>query len=155
MSARPKDAKRSAPEEGGWTEGTVAELLDLTPGEAALVEFRVALARKIRAARREQRWTQKKLAQRLGSTQAKVSDLEHGIGSMDKMLRALMLLGGEAAQTYEVDSGPAARRISLQILSGGGSPDTSKRTPARKLARKAQDKNSSAIKRAARKKAAG
>jgi len=97
MTTRITDRKRKALEARGWTSGSVGELLDLKPEEAAIVEFRADLARAIRSDRRDRGWSQTQLAKRLGSTQPKVSDLEHGIGSLDQMMRALIVLRGPEA----------------------------------------------------------
>jgi len=97
MKTRTSDRTRKSLEERGWTSGSVAELLDLKPEEARLVELRADLAQAIRRGRRQHGWTQGKLAKRLGSTQPKVSDLENGIGSLEQMLRALLVMRGAAA----------------------------------------------------------
>ena len=81
----------------GWRTGNAAELLDLKPEEAALAELRADLAQAIRRAREEQSCTQAQLAEKLGSTQPKVSDLEHGVGSLEQMLRAFVVLDGPKA----------------------------------------------------------
>jgi hypothetical protein len=49
--------KRARLEAHGWKVGTVAEFLDLTPEETALIEMKLALSDSLRV-RREQRMSQ-------------------------------------------------------------------------------------------------
>jgi ribosome-binding protein aMBF1 (putative translation factor) len=85
--------KQKRLEAKGWALGSAAELLGLGTEENLLVELRADFARAIRARRAELGWSQGALAQRMGSTQAKVSDAEHGVGSVEMMVRALAAMG--------------------------------------------------------------
>ena len=77
----------------GWTEGSVEELLGLTPEESAIVEMRVRLAERVRERRRAKRMTQRELAERIGSTQPRVAKLEQAGASIEMLMRALLALG--------------------------------------------------------------
>ncbi len=46
-----KKAKRTWLEASGWKVGAVAEFLDLTPEESALIEIKLALSRQLRERR--------------------------------------------------------------------------------------------------------
>jgi hypothetical protein len=84
-------AKKRLPR--GWTQGSVQELLDLTDGEAILVELRVRLSENVRERRLAKRLTQRQLAERIGSTQPRVARLEQAGASIEMLLRALLALG--------------------------------------------------------------
>ena len=94
MTARAQARKRKALEDHGWVSGNAADLLDLKPEDAQIVELRADFAQAIRRHRRESGWTQTQLAKKLGTTQPKISELEHGIGSIEQMLRAIYVLNG-------------------------------------------------------------
>lgn len=77
----------------GWTEGSVQDLLGLTDDEAAIIEMRIRLARRVREKRRAHRVTQQELAQRIRSTQPRVARLEQADASLELLIRALFALG--------------------------------------------------------------
>jgi DNA-binding XRE family transcriptional regulator len=87
-------AKRARLEAKGWKIGTVAEFLELTPEESALVEIKLALSRTLRE-RRETQMTQAQLAKRIRSSQPRVAKAEGGDGSvsMDLLIRAMLATG--------------------------------------------------------------
>src|SRR5229473_7821126 len=78
----------------GWKDGTVAEFLNLTPEESALIEIKLALSRKLRE-RRQKRMTQAQLAEKLGSSQSRVAKAETGDGSVsiELLVRAMLATG--------------------------------------------------------------
>jgi len=61
-------ATRERLRKAGFVETTVAEFLNLTPEEEALVETRVALTRRLRQVREEQGLTQARVAKMVGSS---------------------------------------------------------------------------------------
>ena len=77
----------------GWTEGSVEELLALTPEESAIVEMRVRLSESVRERRRAKGLTQRELARRIGSTQPRIAKLEQAGASIEMLMRALLALG--------------------------------------------------------------
>lgn len=92
MDARKKEKLRKA----GWTVGTVDEFLELTPEESNLVELRLRLSDAVKARRKILGWSQKKLAEKLGSSQSRVAKMETGTdrsSSIDLLFRALFVTG--------------------------------------------------------------
>jgi ribosome-binding protein aMBF1 (putative translation factor) len=86
-------------EAAGWKVGSVAEFLDLTAEEAAMVEARYQLAKLVRERRVELGISQKDLATRLGSDQGRVSKIESADASvsLDLLFRAAFALGAEVS----------------------------------------------------------
>jgi len=78
-----------------WVETDVEELLGLTPEELVIVEFRAALAVAFQQARKRRKLTQEAAAELIGTSQAQVSKMEAGQGSItiDRMIKALASLG--------------------------------------------------------------
>ena len=87
-------AKRERLEAKGWKVGTVAEFLELTPEESALVEIKLALSRKLRQRRQEQ-MTQAELADKIHSSQPRIAKAENGDRSVsiELLLRAILATG--------------------------------------------------------------
>jgi predicted XRE-type DNA-binding protein len=92
-----KATKRRRLMAAGWKVGTVAEFLDLSPEEAAFVEFKLALSRSLRQWRTRQRLTQGELAKRLQSSQSRVAKMEAAdpTVSVDLLLKSLFKLGAK------------------------------------------------------------
>lgn len=88
-------AKRKRLEAKGWKVGTVEEFLGLTPEEAAYIEIKLALSRKIKELRRQKRLTQVDVARLLRSSQSRVAKMETGDASvsLDLLVRSLIALG--------------------------------------------------------------
>ncbi len=87
--------RRERLEAEGWKFGTVAEFLGLTPEEEAIVEFRVALTKKLSSLRKEKGLTQTQVAKLIGSSQSRVAKMEAGDPgvSVDLMMTALFKMG--------------------------------------------------------------
>jgi DNA-binding XRE family transcriptional regulator len=90
-----KAEKKRRLEAAGWTVGTAAQFLDLTPEEATYVELKMHLADKLEAKRKAKGLTQAQLAARLESSQSRVAFMEKGDPSVsvDLILRGLLALG--------------------------------------------------------------
>ena len=90
-----KKAKLQKLRDSGWKAGTVQEFLDLTDGESALVEVRVALFEAFQKMRKEKKLTQQEAAKMLNTSQSRISKLETGDPSvtLDLMIRSLVSLG--------------------------------------------------------------
>lgn len=90
--ARIKKAKRARLEVKGWKLGTVAEFLELTPEESALIEIKLALSRRLRE-RRQKRMTQAQLAEKIQSSQSRIAKAEtgHSSVSLELLVRAIPL----------------------------------------------------------------
>lgn len=87
-------AKRARLEAKGWKVGTVAEFLELTPEESALIEIKLALSRNLRQ-RRQRQMTQADLAAKIQSSQPRIAKAESGDGSvsLELLLRAMLATG--------------------------------------------------------------
>ncbi len=90
-----KKAKRQRLEAAGWKIGSTADLIGLSPEEAAIVELKVSLASAVRKKRQAKKLTQEELADLLGSSQSRVAKIEAADSevSLDLLVRALLLLG--------------------------------------------------------------
>jgi plasmid maintenance system antidote protein VapI len=99
-------AKRERLEARGWKVGTVAEFLELSPEESALVEIRLALSRSLRE-RRAQQMTQAELAQKIHSSQPRVAKAEGGDKSVsiELLLRAMLATGATPIDIGNVIAG--------------------------------------------------
>jgi DNA-binding XRE family transcriptional regulator len=82
-------------EKAGWTVGTVAQFVDLTKVEEALVGIKAALAEELRRTRMLGRLTQAELAKRMGSSQSRVAKMEagHPSVSLDLLVHGLLVAG--------------------------------------------------------------
>jgi ribosome-binding protein aMBF1 (putative translation factor) len=82
----------------GGRETTVQDFLELSDEDMALIEARLDLSRAIRKGRLEAGMTQAELAQRIGSSQARVAKIEScdPHASLDSMMRALAATGYHA-----------------------------------------------------------
>ena len=88
------NSKRERLEAKGWKIGTVAEFLELTPEEAALVEIKLALSRSLKE-RRQNLMTQADLAAKLHSSQPRIANAENGDASVsiELLIRAMLATG--------------------------------------------------------------
>ena len=88
--------KRKLQKMGGRV-AMVAEFLDLSEAEAAVVELRLELAGAVRKKRAAARMTQAQLAKAIGSSQARVAKMEGGDpqASIESLVRALAALGAK------------------------------------------------------------
>lgn len=107
-----KEAKRRKLVAQGWSVGSVAEFLDLTPEEVRFIEFKLALTDALRRRRAAMRLTQVALAKRLGSSQSRVAKMEAGdpTVSIDLLLRSLFALGVGTREIAQSVSRPPRRR---------------------------------------------
>lgn len=88
----------------GWVETTPQEFLELTPEEAAYIELKVLLSRSLRERREKMNLSQKVLAERLDSSQSRVSKMETGdpTVSLDLLVRSLLSLGITSSELGEL-----------------------------------------------------
>ena len=89
------EIKRQRLEAAGWKIGSAEEFLELSPEEAALVELKLALSRRLKEMRREHRLSQAELAMRINSSQSRVAKMEAGdpTVSTDLLIRGLLSTG--------------------------------------------------------------
>lgn len=102
-------AKREQLEAKGWKVGTVAEFLELTPEESALIEIKLALSRKLRQRRQEQ-MTQAELADKIHSSQPRIAKAENGDRSVsiELLMRAILATGATPQDIGDTISDAAA-----------------------------------------------
>ena len=92
--------KRKPLEAAGWQVGSAGEFLRLKPEEAALVEMKLNLARRLRDVRTNRGLSQAAMAKLLGSSQSRVAKMEAGDSSVsvDLLVRSLLLVGASRAE---------------------------------------------------------
>ncbi len=102
--------KRARLEAKGFRVGTVAEFLGLTDAESELVELRLMIASALRERRNACGLSQTGLAERLESSQSRVSRIETADPSvsLDLMLRAWYEIGATRADLASLLAAPAA-----------------------------------------------
>lgn len=104
-------AKRETLEAKGWKVGTVADFLDLTPEEIALIEIKLVLSRTLRHRRQEQ-MTQAELAAKIHSSQPRIAKAEGGDSSVSIELLVRAMLATGATPT---DIGQAIASVSTHV----------------------------------------
>jgi ribosome-binding protein aMBF1 (putative translation factor) len=87
--------KRKRIEAKGWKVGSASEFLNLNSEEAAYVEMKLVLSKRLQEARREKKLSQEQLAELLKSSQSRVAKMEAGdpTVSLDLLVRSLLALG--------------------------------------------------------------
>lgn len=90
-----KTAKRKKLEASGWKVGSAADFLELSDEEAAYIELKLKLAKRLHEARTRRGLTQQELAKRLYSSQSRVAKMETGDRSvtLDLLIKSLLTLG--------------------------------------------------------------
>jgi ribosome-binding protein aMBF1 (putative translation factor) len=88
-------AKKKRMKEAGWDTGSVADFLELTPEESALIEIKLRLTELVKKERSRRKLSQLALAERLGSSQSRVAKIEAGDPSvsLDLLVRASFASG--------------------------------------------------------------
>jgi predicted XRE-type DNA-binding protein len=87
--------KRQKLEAAGWKVGTVAEFLELTPEEEAIIEIRLSLSKSLKKLRKQEQLSQQKLADNINSSQSRVAKMEAASPSVsiDLLIKSLLALG--------------------------------------------------------------
>ena len=90
-----KARKRRRLERSGWRIGHTEEFLELSKEDAAFVEVKLGLARRLRALRAHRKLSQAAVAKLLGSSQSRVAKMETGDAtvSIDLLVRSLLVIG--------------------------------------------------------------
>jgi transcriptional regulator with XRE-family HTH domain len=98
-----EQAKKERLEAKGWKIGTVAEFLELTPEETALIEIKLALSRNLKE-RRQKLMTQGELADRIHSSQPRIAKAENGDASVsiELLIRAMLAIGATPQEIGQV-----------------------------------------------------
>ncbi len=84
-------------EAAGWTVGSPQDFLGLSESEAEFIEFKLALARKVKEMRLRKGLSQSGLAKAMGSSQSRIAKLEAADASVsaDLMLKSYFILGAK------------------------------------------------------------
>jgi predicted XRE-type DNA-binding protein len=92
--------KRRKLEAAGWKVGTVADFLDLSPAETAIVEIRLSLSRSLQEKRKQQELSQQQVAWDIGSSQSRVAKMEAADPSVsiDLLIKSLLAIGATRAE---------------------------------------------------------
>jgi predicted XRE-type DNA-binding protein len=87
--------KRHKLEAAGWKVSTVAEFLNLSPEEEAIIEIRLSLSKSLKQLRKQQELSQQKLAENINSSQSRVAKMEASDPSVsiDLLIKSLLALG--------------------------------------------------------------
>lgn len=88
-------AKRKKLEVAGWSVGSTADFLKLSPEEAAFVELKLRLSESLKRRRQSKKLSQADLAKKIKSSQSRVAKMEAGDPSvsLDLLIRALLAIG--------------------------------------------------------------
>lgn len=99
--------KRKRLEAAGFTVGSTADFLGLSPEEEALVAMKLALGASVRGWRTRAKLTQAALAKRLHSSQSRVAKLEAGDPSvsLDLLVRASIAAGATQREVAKALAG--------------------------------------------------
>ena len=88
-------AKRKRLEAAGWSVGSTADFLELSPEEEAFVELKLRLSESLKNRRKDKKLSQGALAKKIKSSQSRVAKMEAGdpTVSIDLLIRALLATG--------------------------------------------------------------
>jgi DNA-binding XRE family transcriptional regulator len=100
------DKKKKRLRKRGWAVGDAQDFLGLTDEEAAYIELKLALSRKLRQRRARKKLTQMQLARMIKSSQSRVAKMEAGdpTVSLDLLIRSLLVLGTSRTELARVIS---------------------------------------------------
>lgn len=95
--------KQQRLEAKGWTIGSAADFLELTPEESMIVEMRLALSRRLKD-RRKTLMTQAELAAKISSSQPRVAMAENGDASVsiELLIRAMLATGASPQEIGQI-----------------------------------------------------
>ncbi len=102
-----KADKRERLQAAGWKVGDTVDFLRLSPQEAAYLDCKIALSQSLRKLREKKKWSQMKLAEKIGSSQSRVAKMEScdQSVSMDLLVKSLLAVGATTADLANVISG--------------------------------------------------
>jgi DNA-binding transcriptional regulator YiaG len=80
---------------GRWVEGSVQDFLELSAADMELIETRLSASRLLKATRKQKKFTQQVLAEKLHTSQSRLAKMEAGDPSvsLDLLFRSLFALG--------------------------------------------------------------
>jgi DNA-binding XRE family transcriptional regulator len=99
----------------GWAVGDASDFLELAPEEIEFIEFKIALANKVKELRTQKGLTQTAFARTVGSSQSRIAKLEAADLSVstDLMLKSFFSLG---ARRKDIPTGAARSAASPNLL---------------------------------------
>src|SRR4028119_178736 len=106
-------AKRQRLEAAGWAVGDASDFLGLSPEEAAFIELKLALSKRLKQQRESQQLTQQALAQRIQSSQSRVAKMEAGDPSvsLDLLIRKILSAGATRSEIAEAIQNTAMQSV--------------------------------------------
>ncbi len=109
--------KKKRLEAAGFTVGTAADLLGLTPAEETLIELRSAPSRDLKRQRTRHNLSQNALAKAMQSSQSRVAKMEAGDPSisLDLLIRALLTAGATREELGEVVRAPQREELEAHL----------------------------------------
>ncbi len=99
-------------EAAGWKVGDASDFLEMSDQEVEFLEFKLALANKVRELRRKKGMTQVEFARVVGSSQSRIAKLEAADSSVstDLMLKSYFMLGARRADVADAGTPKKERR---------------------------------------------
>lgn len=90
-----KAAKKKKLEAKGWKVGSAADFLALSPEEAAYIDLKLSLSRRLKEMRTQKKMSQTALAKEIHSSQSRVAKMESGDASvsLDLLVKSLLAVG--------------------------------------------------------------
>ena len=106
------ESKRKKLEAKGWRVGDAKEFLGLSDADAAFIEFKIKLARSLRAKRIKRRMGQVQVAKMLHSSQSRVAKMEAADASVsvDLLVRSHLALGTSSPELGRIIARPTRAR---------------------------------------------
>lgn len=88
----------------GWEVGNTANFLELSQEEIALIDFKIALIKRLKELRIKQNLSQESLAKKIKSSQSRIAKIEAGEQniSLDLILKTMFSLGATNQDLIEV-----------------------------------------------------
>ncbi len=105
--------KRQRLEAADWSVGDASDFLGLSPEEAAFIEMKLALSKRLKQQRESQQLTQQALAKRIKSSQSRVAKMEAGDPSvsLDLLVRTLLSAGATVQDIAEAIQNTAVQPV--------------------------------------------
>ena len=102
----------------GWNVGDAADFLGMGNEQRQILDLRMEMAEAIRTRRGELKLSQKNLADRLKSTQSRISLIEAADPdvSLDQLAKALITLGGKLAVVTGAGAGKLTKRPAKRFV---------------------------------------
>ncbi|MCX7546301.1 helix-turn-helix domain-containing protein [Marinicella gelatinilytica] len=90
-----KTAKKKKLEAKGWKVGSAADFLALSPEEAAYIDLKLSLSKRLKEMRTQKKMSQTALAKEIHSSQSRVAKMEAGDASvsLDLLVKSLLAVG--------------------------------------------------------------